>query len=208
MPAIYHMTHMRNLPGIIAQGGLWCDRAAAAQGHCQQSIAHAHIKERRARRMVTAGQGGTLADYVPFYFATRQPMLYAIHRGGVASYHGGQADVVYLRLSTDGVQRSGVAFAFSSGHAQMELAEFSHDLSALAGLVDLPLMTQRYWTDTPADPNREFRRQAEFLIHDFAPWGLIEEIGVYSDSQRTRLQTACERLSPPPPIAVRPAWYF
>lgn len=207
MPSIYHMTHIRNVPGIIAKGGIWCDRAAAAQGLCQQSIAHTHIKERRARRVVSAGKGGTLADYVPFYFSTRQPMLYAIHCGGVASYQGGQADVVYLRLSTDGVQRSGAAFAYSNGHAEMVLAEFSHDLSTLAERVDMPLMTEKYWTDTPTDPNRKFRRQAEFLIHDFAPWGLIEEIGVYSDSRRTEIEAACLRRSPPP-IAVRSAWYF
>ena len=39
-----------------------------------------HIKERRARKIVPIVPGETLADFVPFYFAPRSPMLYAMSK--------------------------------------------------------------------------------------------------------------------------------
>lgn len=210
MPAIYHMTHVKNLPGILAEGGIWCDRKAAARSHCRQSIAHAHIKERRAARDVTAGRGGTLADYVPFYFATRQPMLYAIKGGRVAGYDGGQESVVYLKFSTERIARAKpqLGYVFSNGHAEMRLAEFSDDLQLLTTMVDWPLMQEVYWNDTADDPNRKFRRQAEFLVHDFMPWGLTEEIGVYSDPVRAGVAAIIASHAHRPPVTVHRGWYF
>ena len=37
-----------------------------------------------------------LADYVPFYFAPRSPMLYAIYKCNVQDYTGSQEEIVYL----------------------------------------------------------------------------------------------------------------
>jgi len=73
------------------------------QGLESVGIAYQHIKDRRARKRVPAGPGGTVADYVPFYFAPRSPMLYAITRGLVPGYDGGQSSVVHLVTSTDAV---------------------------------------------------------------------------------------------------------
>ena len=42
------------------------------------------------------GPGGTIHDYVAFYFAPRAPMLYAIYKGNVADYTEGQTPLVYL----------------------------------------------------------------------------------------------------------------
>lgn len=77
MTDIYHITHISNLPSIIQHGGLYCDNLIPQRNLHPQGIAHQHIKERRARRIVNVAAGGTLADYVPFYFAPRSPMLYA-----------------------------------------------------------------------------------------------------------------------------------
>src|SRR5262245_34367144 len=98
---IYHITHLRNLPSVLEEGGLWCDGEAARRGLCAVAIAHGHIKQRRARRTVPVGPRGSLADYVPFYFAPRSPMLYALHQGGVEGYEGGQEEVLHLVASTD-----------------------------------------------------------------------------------------------------------
>jgi hypothetical protein len=99
--AIYHITHLRNLADIIAVGQLWCDSKMAAQNRACVGIAHQHIKERRARKAIKIPPGGFVADYVPFYFAPRSPMLYTIHQGNVAGYDGGQAKVVYLVSSVE-----------------------------------------------------------------------------------------------------------
>ena len=75
----------RNLARIVQTDGLWCDAERVRQGFDCVGIAHERLKERRARTPVrnragqTVAAGGVLADYVPFYFANRSPMLYSIH---------------------------------------------------------------------------------------------------------------------------------
>ena len=80
MTAIYHITHLRNLQNILRDGGLWCDHIVEERNLAHVSIAYQHIKDRRARKQVPCGPGGTVSDYVPFYFAPRSPMLYVINR--------------------------------------------------------------------------------------------------------------------------------
>lgn len=113
MPSIYHITHISNLPGILARGGLICDRTA--QDLKLVNIGHNNIKERRLRKPVPVGPGGTVGDYVPFYFAPLSPMLYAIFKNKVAGYTAGQQPVItsarQLKLSmlpsADGFSRKG-----------------------------------------------------------------------------------------------------
>ena len=114
-----HITHIENLPTIIAEGGLVCDAEAERRGLCKLSIAHADLKERRSRRRVqklflgNIAAGGVLSDYVPFYFTNRSPMLYAIHTGHVAQYAGRQNDVIYLVSSVEQVAKSELVWCFT-----------------------------------------------------------------------------------------------
>jgi ssDNA thymidine ADP-ribosyltransferase, DarT len=130
-------------------------------------IGYDHIKRRRARRVVPCGGRGTLADYVPFYFAPRSPMLYAITRGQVSAEAARTDQIVYLVSSTQSLRRAGLTVVASNRHAELDYAELSdldgdldHD-----GFVDWPLMTAKYWNNTPDDPDRKERRQAECLVH-------------------------------------------
>ena len=99
---IYHITHVDNLPGIVQAGGLWCDAVRRRQGFPCVGIAHENLKARRSRKSVQDGSGrpiaagGVLADYVPFYFANRSPMLCAVHYKKIVGYAGGQHDIVHL----------------------------------------------------------------------------------------------------------------
>ena len=117
MTAIYHITHLRNLPNILKDGGLWCDHIVSEGNLAHVSIAHQHIKDRRAAKHVPVSAGGTLAEYVPFYFAPRSPMLYAIHRGNVIGYAEGQKPILHLVSSAEAVQKAKIPFAFTDGHA-------------------------------------------------------------------------------------------
>lgn len=164
---IFHITHVDNLAAILAEGGLWCDREAAERGVAEVGIAHQHIKERRARRHVPISPGGTLDDYVPFYFAPRSPMLYSIHGGYVEGYSNGQRSVVHLVSSAEAVSASGAPFVFADGHAELDLSDFFDDLDDL-NKIDWKIMKAAYWADTNEDGDRKRRRQAEFLVHRFA----------------------------------------
>jgi len=158
--AICHITPVSHLTSILHEGGLWCDKEAAARGLIKQSIAHDDIKRRRMCKPVPCGAGGVLADYVPFYFAPRSPMLGALHVGKVASYRDGQENIVHLVSTTKCVADEGLPFVFSDGHAPMALSRFFADLRRL-DQIDWTVVSvkQRFWHDTPEDPDRSRRRQ-------------------------------------------------
>jgi hypothetical protein len=50
------------------------------------SIAYEGIQQRRSEIEIPIPPYGILHDYIPFYFAPRSPMLYAIHKGMILGY--------------------------------------------------------------------------------------------------------------------------
>jgi hypothetical protein len=204
VPAIYHITHVDNLPGIIAEGGLSCDRMA--QTKKAVNIGHKHIKERRLKRCVPVGPQGTVGDYVPFYFAPRSPMLYAISRGQVAGYTAGQRPVVYLCSSTGAVAQAGLEWVFTEGHADMDFTDFFDDFEHL-DKIDWDLMQAKYWNATDDDPDRSRRRQAEFLVHHFFPWKLVTKIAVFDNIHQNAVLKMLEG-KPLIEVEIRQGWYY
>ena len=203
MTAIYHITHVNNLQRIFAEGGLRCDRDA--QKLKSVNIGHRHIKERRMNRRVPVGPGGTVGDYVPFYFAPRSPMLYAIQGGMVEGYAEGQKPVIYLRSTIEAVTEAGLRWVFTEGHADMLFTDFFDDLKDL-DKVDWALMQARYWHDTNDDPDRKRRRQAEFLVHEFFPWELVSYIGVYDRSIAEQAGGIIKGGGPE--VGIELGWYY
>jgi len=207
MTDIFHITHIRNLPGILNNGGLWCDRVVSQRNLAHVSIAHQHIKDRRAQKNVPISPHGVVADYVPFYFAPRSPMLYSIAHGYVEGYQGGQSEVFNLVASAEAVLQSGLPFVFTDGHAEMNISHFYQELQDL-DKVDWNIMSSRYWNDTQDDNDRKRRRQAEFLVHEFFPFSLIERIGVANSSMAKKTAALLVELEEKPLIEVQPTWYY
>jgi hypothetical protein len=207
MTAIYHITHLRNIPNIIKDGGLWCDQVVMQRKLAYVSIAHQHIKDRRAQKSVPGMPGSKLADYVPFYFAPRSPMLYVISKGGVAGYSGGQQPILHLVSSAEAIQAAGLTFTFTDGHAEMDISRFFTELRDL-NKIDWDVMQSRQWADTLEDGDRKRRRQAEFLVQRFFPLNLIERIGVINHTLRLQVTALFPDPGSRPSISLEPAWYY
>jgi hypothetical protein len=212
---IYHITHIENLASIIRTQGLWCDTERLRQGFASIGIAHQTLKDRRARTAVrrpdgtSIAAGGMLSDYVPFYFANRSPMLYSIKTGHVVGYDGGQSGVIYLVTSVEQVMMGDRLWCFTDGHAVEALTKFFDCVDALNN-VDWVVVEDWSWRNTDADPDRKRRKQAEFLVHGSAPWGWIEQIGVYNGSVQRAVQNVltAEQPSYQPPVNVQTKWYY
>lgn len=207
MTAIYHITHIRNLPSILEQGCLWCDNERLARGLTTVGIAHQAIKDRRARRQVPVCKHGTLADYVPFLYAPRSPMLYSIYKGNVEGYSEGQSPVLHLVAFAESAARANLPFAFTNGHAEMATSRFFEDLTDL-DKVDWAIMQATYWHDTPEDGTRKWRRQAEFLVHNHFPVSLIRGIGVLSIQIAEEVKQILTAAAHEIEVVVRPNWYY
>src|SRR3712207_2675611 len=76
---IFRITHRDNLPWILDHG-LYCKTTLRSDPNFV-SIGNADLIDKRARRQVPIHPGGTLSDYVPFYFTPKSPMLYNIKTG-------------------------------------------------------------------------------------------------------------------------------
>lgn len=160
---IYHFTHVSNVQGILEAEGLLCNNDCEIE---RVSIAHEHIQDRRRRIRVPREPGGNLHDYVPFYFCSRSPMLYAIKGGWVASYSGGQGELVYMVSNVQKVIETGLGFVFTDRSAVYDYAAFYANPVNLKK-IDWNLMPARWWNNIPEYPDRKERKQAEFLVHRF-----------------------------------------
>ena len=166
-----------------------------------------HIKERRARKIIPIVPGGTLADYVPLYFAPRSPMLYAIHKGFVESYREGEEAVLHLVISVEQVLSKKIPYVFTDGHAEIAISRFYNDTGDL-NKIDWEIMKAAYWNDTEQDNDRSRRRQAEFLVHRFCPWNLIEQIGVINNKMADSGNDILSSFEKYPEVMVQKKWYY
>ncbi|MFJ2017152.1 type II toxin-antitoxin system toxin DNA ADP-ribosyl transferase DarT [Streptomyces nodosus] len=206
---IYHITHIRNLPGILERGGLFSDNATALNNLTDTEIGMPSIKQRRRTTIINCGPGGTPADYVPFYFGYRSPMLYSIHRGNVPTYREGQEPVIYLTSSLAAVRNAGLPAVFSEGNAGATFVDFHADNPELCEkLIDWPLMKADWWHDIADDPNRASRRQAEYLVHKSFPVQLIASIVTKNEHRATEVRNILAEYSASISTVVYPQWYY
>lgn len=204
---IYHFTHVDNLSSIVNCGELRCNNLLLGSDADHIDIAHHHIQDRRNRTRVPCGPGGVLHDYVPFYFAPRSPMLFAIHKGNVQSYPEGQRPLVYLVTTIPAVRARELQFVFTDGHAVVGISEFYDDLGDL-NRIDWNIMVARYWGETDEDRDTPRRRQAEFLIYRVCPWDIIKAVVVIDEEMQRRAIDIVSTSSHQPPVLIRPAWYY
>jgi len=136
---LYHFTHISHLETVLA-AGLRCDAAMQGTDELVNEVGNLDVKQRRRGRQVPVSPFGVTADYVPFYFAPRSPMMYAIHTGNVAQYSGGLDPLVYLVTTPEQAAAAGRAYVITDGNCASALTEFSADLADLDELVDWSIM--------------------------------------------------------------------
>ncbi len=207
MTDIYHITSINNLPSILQMGCIWCDSEIHQQSVQVTNIAYQNIKDRRSSWPVPLPPFGMVADYVPFYFAPRSPMLFTISKGNVVGYDDGQYTILHLVSSAEVVDQSGSNFVFTDGHAIVEISQFYSQLKDL-NLIDWEVMQSRYWHDTVKDGDRKRRRQAEFLVYKFFPFTLVHTIGVANRAIALQVTEILQGLSTRPNVVINPAWYY
>ncbi|HXP87051.1 MAG TPA: DUF4433 domain-containing protein [Bryobacteraceae bacterium] len=208
-PKIYHITHVDNLPSIIAEGCLVSDAVMIARGGPSKAIGMSTIKQRRLGLLVECHPGDHVGDYVPFYFCFRSVMLYLIYMANHSelTYRGGQGPIVHLEadlLSVVGwANEVGRRWAFSLSNAGSYYAQFRKDLDDL-GEVNWPAVAS---TDfRPADIKEG--KQAEYLLHGSFPWGLVNRIGVHSMGVAQMVDAALSAAAHRPRVEIRPDWYY
>jgi len=206
---IYRIMHVDNLPACLKRGALHAPNHTPEDGLPYRSIHNVDIQTQRRVTPIPCGPCGVVHDYVAFYFGPRSPMLYQLHTGRVAGYSEGQEPLIYVVSTVQAVLGSGTAFVFSDGHG---IARFTRWFARPEELneVDWEAVYATVWRDTVDDPDRQRRKQAEFLIYQRCDWDLIHEIGVLNERMKLNVE---ELLGTFPaslrrPVRVRREWYY
>ncbi len=184
-----HITHIDNMESIVTNGILSHNRAHV-EGLVDQDIADPDVNDRRANRLVSI-TNKPLHDYVPFYFNSRNPMLY--RRKSI------QDEIVTLVVSRYTLTWPGVIF--TDGNAASSNTRFFSDLRDLDNL-DWNCIRGDSWNNYP-DGRRI--RCAEVLIEDFLAFQYVRRIIVRTQQTRRALQ---QKVQVRQTIEVSPGWYF
>lgn len=117
---IFRITHRDNV-AFILEHGVHC-RSASTLDPAFVEIGHPDIIEARKTEVVATGPGGTLADYVPFYFTPCSPMLYNIVTGYNGVRQRARAEIVVLMSSLEELERLGIRVVFADRNARLSRA--------------------------------------------------------------------------------------
>lgn len=206
---LYHFTHIDHLDSVV-RDGLVSDSQAQRSALIQHEAGDHAIKERRRRAQVPVGAGGTVCDYVPFYFAPKSPMLFRISKGGVSTFGKDQSELIYLASTVERLNDLGLPIVVTDRNAATRVAAFSDDVATWRadGFVDWDLMDSVWWNDTADYPDRMERRMAECLVHDRVPWEAILAVGTIDEQKAAIVNQRLDNVIDPPKILVKRDWYF
>lgn len=201
---VYHITHVSNIPKILAAGHLLSDQLLLDQGSPQASIGHSNIKDLRLNLLKVDCCGDRfVGEFVPFYFCTRTTMLYTINIGQVPNRPpGSQREIVYFVTTVGNLTELGAEWAFSDGAANRAYPpRFWNDLAALPRL-DWQAIGLTYWGD------KGHQKHAEFLVADRVPWVALKGIACFDDTVRTQVVKMLATVPNAPKVLVKRDWYF
>jgi hypothetical protein len=140
---LFHITAIDNLADICQSGVLLCKSESVAQGVQYQNIAHSGAQGARASRPVPDPPGGTIHDFVPFYFAPRSPMLSAIENGQVRGCDYRQVDILHFETNVSNVLLHRQQIVFYDLNATLQWSTAHVDVGEIPTSVAWDLITEQ-----------------------------------------------------------------
>lgn len=202
---IFRIVHRENL-GWILDHGLTC----LSSGNLDPdfiSIGNPEIISRRQERQVPIPPGGTLADYVPFYFTPWSPMLYNIKTGWGGVTQRANDEILVLVSSIRHLARQGRAFVFTDRHALLRNARFSSQVADLSW-IDWGILQARDFKRSFDDLEKGERYQAEALVHLAVPVSCLLGIGCHSPEVKNQVDAALAARHLALKVVAKSSWYF
>jgi hypothetical protein len=201
---IFRITHRDNVPWILDNG--MHARNGEKSDPAYRNIGNVDLIDKRSRRPVGVPPGGTLSDYVPFYFTPYSIMMFNIKTGyGVKQVPN--AEIVIFVSSLHHAAAQGVQFVFTNQHAYPPMADYFTDLAQL-DQIDWPLLRSRDFKHDPDDPGKKERYQAEALLWKHVPLQALRGVCCYTSAVERQIRTEIERRALSFQVGVQQGWYF
>ena len=199
---IFRIMHRDNIPWAFANG--LHSRSSPKHDPNYVNIGNTDLISKRNHRQVPVAPGGTLSDYVPFYFTPYSPMLYNIKTGrGVPKRSNEEIVIAVSSLHT--LKKKNIPFVFTDRHAYLNAAQFSSDLARL-DWIDWGILQRR---DFQRDASDKFERyQAEALVHKRMPMDGLIGVICYNDSVASEVKRVATANNLTLQVATKPRFYF
>jgi O-acetyl-ADP-ribose deacetylase (regulator of RNase III) len=198
--AFYFITPIKNIPSILRDGILSCERIESL-GVDHSSIANESVKEARRQKHVTEGR--SLTSYANLYFWPRNAMLYRVIDAG----RGPTNEVAILQVKRSVLAISDVVLSAGNAASRASRMYKANDLEAVIRSVGEAL-GREFWTEVE---DGERKAMAEVLVPDLIPPNLIDAIFVSSNEAKANLEKCLAENSSGgtiPPIIVSPRLFF
>jgi hypothetical protein len=201
---IFRIVHRENLAWTLQHGV-----HARSSGQVDPNyvdIGNPELIGKRNGRDIDVPPGGTLSDYVPFYFTPRSPMLLNIKTGRHVRQRGND-EIVILVSSLPRIQEGGLDFLFTNRHAYLQTAEFYSDLARL-DRIDWDILQRSDFKRDNDDLGKFERYQAEALIFKHVPVSGLLGIACVNDAVAAQLRQQIAAAGSELKVAATPGWFF
>ncbi|HYT69425.1 MAG TPA: DUF4433 domain-containing protein [Vicinamibacterales bacterium] len=201
---VFRIAHIGNVPWMLANG-LHCRKSHVCDPNFIE-IGNPDLISKRAHRVVPIAPGGTLADYVPFYFTPFTPMLLNIKTGYNGMKQTAMRDIVILVSSLHRLQELGLQFVFTDRHAYLAAAVFADNLADLVN-IDWKILQARDFKRDPNDPGKMERYQAEALVYQQAQLDVLLGLVCHGPEQEAHLNELVQAANVNLKVIARRGWY-
>ncbi len=202
---IWRIVHRDNIEWIL-KNGLYAGNSSVCSDNWV-NIGNPELISKRSTHPVPIGPGGTLHDYVPFYFTPFSPMLKNIQSGWGGVKKRDNSEIVILVSSLKSIDKQGIPFVFTDSHAYYMWSSFYDDLSDL-DKIDWEIIQKRDFKRDADDPAKFERYQAEALIHKHVPVEAFVGMACFSDDVKQYLEQLIQKSGHSLQVVTRPGWYF
>ena len=201
---IFRITHRENVPHLLRHG-LQC-RSSTVVDPNFVSIGNPDIIDRRKQWPVDVPPGGVLADYVPFYFTPRTPMLYNIVTGHNGLTLRMRSEIIVLVTSLGRLEDLERPYVIADRNASLVSATFT---PGRAGLTDLrwDIWQRSDFKRDDSDPAKIEQYHAEALVHKSLPPSALLGIITYDSGTQATVAQAVSDAGLSTPVHVRSTWY-
>jgi ssDNA thymidine ADP-ribosyltransferase, DarT len=201
---VFRITHLKNVLWVL-EHGLHCRNSDVVDPN-YEDIGNPELIDKRAHREVPIYPGGTLSDYIPFYFTPYSPMLLNIKTGYGGMKQTPMSQIAILVCSLRNLVDK-AAFVFTDRHAYLATAEYYSDLADLRN-IDWVSLQRRDFKRDPNHPEKFERYQAEALIHRHLPIELLSGIVCKDASAADTLKVQIQERALKLQSLAQPRWFF
>lgn len=201
---IFRIVHRENIEALL-EDGLHCRSSAKAKRPYVQ-IGNSELIDKRQGRVIEYPPGGTLSDYVPFYFTPFSPMMYNIKTGYNGIQRRENDDIVFFVSSLNKLVEKGLTFVYSDRHAYLRFAQFTADMKQLPTWIDWKILQEKDFRRGDVDKFDKY--QAEALVHNCVPVNGLLGMACHSEAVKAEIEKRLERLDLDMKVLTKRDWYF